>query len=65
MTTVPLAAEEIDELASDFEGRPAEELLEWAAARAREGVACIFPEIEKRGGEARVIVAGRDSGALE
>ena len=33
MTTVPLAAEEIDELASDFEGRPAEELLEWAADR--------------------------------
>ena len=42
-----------------------DELLEWAAARAREGVACIFPEIEKRQGEARVIVAGRDSGALE
>jgi 8-oxo-dGTP pyrophosphatase MutT (NUDIX family) len=42
-----------------------EQLLEWAAARAREGVPCIFPEIEKREGEARVIVAGRDSGALE
>ena len=42
-----------------------DELLEWAAARAREGVPCIFPEIEKRRGEARVIVAGRDSGALE
>ena len=40
-------------------------LLEWAASRARAGVACIFPEIEKRRGEARVIVAGRDSGALE
>ena len=40
-------------------------LLDWAAARAREGVPCIFPEIEKRGEEARVIVAGRDSGALE
>lgn len=40
-------------------------LLDWAAQRAREGVPCIFPEIEKRGGEARVIVAGRDSGALE
>ena len=40
-------------------------LLEWAAERAREGVPCIFPEIEKRHGEARVIVAGRDSGALE
>ena len=42
-----------------------EELLRWAAGRAREGVPCIFPEIEKRRGEARVIVAGRDSGALE
>jgi 8-oxo-dGTP pyrophosphatase MutT (NUDIX family) len=42
-----------------------EALLEWAACRAREGVPCIFPEIEKRRGEARVIVAGRDSGALE
>ena len=42
-----------------------DELLEWAAARAREGVPCIFPEIEKRQGEARVIVAGRDSGALK
>lgn len=45
--------------------RTLDELLEWAAARAREGVPCIFPEIEKRRGEARVIVAGRDSGALE
>ena len=42
-----------------------EELLRWAAGRAREGVPCIFPEIEKRRGEARVIVAGRDSGVLE
>ena len=42
-----------------------DELLEWAAARAREGVPCIFPEIKRRRGEARVIVAGRDSGALE
>ena len=41
------------------------ELLAWAAARTRAGVPCIFPEIEKRRGEARVIVAGRDSGALE
>ena len=41
------------------------ELLGWAAARAREGVRCIFPEIETRRGQARVIVAGRDSGALE
>ncbi len=42
-----------------------DDLLEWAATRAREGVPCIFPEIEKRRGEARVIVAGRDSGVLE
>jgi 8-oxo-dGTP pyrophosphatase MutT (NUDIX family) len=42
-----------------------EELLRWAAGRAREGVPCIFPEIEKRHGEARVLVGGRDSGALE
>lgn len=41
------------------------QLLEWATTRAREGVPCIFPEIEKRRGQARVIVAGRDSGALE
>jgi 8-oxo-dGTP pyrophosphatase MutT (NUDIX family) len=41
------------------------ELVAWAANRAREGVPCIFPEIEKRRGEARVIVAGRDSGALD
>ena len=42
-----------------------ETLLDWAALRAREGVPCIFPAIAKRGGEARVIVAGRDAGALE
>ena len=40
-------------------------LIEWADTRARAGVPCIFPEIEQRGDEARVIVAGRDSGALE
>ena len=45
--------------------RSLDELLDWAAARAKEGVPCIFPEIEKRSGEARVIVSGRDSGALE
>lgn len=42
-----------------------EELLEWAASRSREGVPCIFPEIKDRHGKARVLVAGRDSGALE
>ena len=42
-----------------------DELLEWAARCASEGVPCIFPEIDRRHGEARVIVAGRDSGALE
>jgi 8-oxo-dGTP pyrophosphatase MutT (NUDIX family) len=41
------------------------DLLDWAVACGRAGVPCIFPEIAKRGGEARVIVAGRDSGALE
>ncbi len=40
-------------------------LLDWAAACAKEGVPCIFPEIDRRGGESRVIVAGQDSGALE
>jgi 8-oxo-dGTP pyrophosphatase MutT (NUDIX family) len=45
--------------------RTLDELLEWAASLAQEGVPCIFPEIEKHRGEARVIVAGRDSGALE
>lgn len=42
-----------------------DELVEWAARRAREGVRCIFPEIKERRGEARVVVGGRDSGALE
>jgi 8-oxo-dGTP pyrophosphatase MutT (NUDIX family) len=42
-----------------------EELLEWAERRSRDGVPCIFPEIKERQGEARVVVAGRDSGALE
>ena len=42
-----------------------EALLDWAAACARDGVPCIFPEIKERRGEARVVVAGRDSGALE
>ena len=45
--------------------RSLDDLLTWAAACGRAGVPCIFPEIDKRGGEARVIVAGRDSGALE
>ena len=40
-------------------------LLDWAAACAHDGVPCIFPEIKERRGEARVVVAGRDSGALE
>jgi 8-oxo-dGTP pyrophosphatase MutT (NUDIX family) len=42
-----------------------DELIEWAASRARKGVPCIFPEIRERHGEARVLVAGQDSGALE
>jgi 8-oxo-dGTP pyrophosphatase MutT (NUDIX family) len=42
-----------------------DELLDWAASCARDGVACIFPEIKERQGEARVVVAGRDSGALK
>ena len=45
--------------------RSLDQLLDWAVARGEEGVPCIFPEIGNRGGEARVIVAGRDSGALE
>jgi len=40
-------------------------LLEWAASRAVAGVPCIFPEIGKRDGEARVIVEGRDTGVLK
>lgn len=40
-------------------------LLQWAASRASEGVPCIFPDIEKRDGQPRVIIAGRDSGALK
>ena len=42
-----------------------EALLEWAADCARAGVHCIFPEIRERDGEPRVVVAGRDSGALK
>ena len=42
-----------------------DELLDWAASCARDGVPCIFPEIKERQGEPRVVVAGRDSGALE
>ena len=45
--------------------RSLDAMLAWAAACGRAGVPCIFPEIDKRGGEARVIVAGRDTGALE
>jgi len=41
------------------------ELLDWAASCAREGVPCIFPEIQERHGQPHVVVAGRDSGALE
>ena len=40
-------------------------LLNWAADCAMRGVPCIFPEIGKRGGEARVIVEGRDAGMLK
>ena len=40
-------------------------LLHWAASQAEEGVPCIFPEIGKRDGEPRVIVAGHDAGALK
>lgn len=42
-----------------------DQLLDWAAACGKEGVPCIFPRIGKSGGEVRVIIAGRDSGALE
>lgn len=41
------------------------ELLAWAGSCTRAGVPCIFPEIKERQGEARVVVGGRDSGALE
>ena len=41
-----------------------DELLAWAASCARAGVPCIFPEIKERQGDARVVVGGRDSGAL-
>jgi len=40
-------------------------MLHWAASRGAEGVPCIFPEIGKRDGESRVIVAGHDAGALK
>jgi len=40
-------------------------MLRWAASRAAEGVPRIFPEISARDGESRVIVEGRDAGALK
>jgi hypothetical protein len=40
-------------------------LLRWAESCAQAGVPCIFPEIGKRDGESRILVEGRDSGALE
>ena len=42
-----------------------EALLDWAAARARDGVPCIFPVIGQRDGQSRVLVEGEDAGALE
>ncbi len=42
-----------------------DELLAWAAAEAKAGVPCIFPEISRRNSERRVIVAGRDAGELK
>jgi 8-oxo-dGTP pyrophosphatase MutT (NUDIX family) len=42
-----------------------EEMLEWASARAAEGVPCIFPRIGERDGARHVIVDGRDAGALK
>jgi len=45
--------------------RSVEELIAWAAARAANGVPCIFPTIGKRDGERRVIVGGRDAGTLD
>lgn len=42
-----------------------DELLDWASNCAMAGVPCIFPEIGKRDGEARVIVEGLDSGSLK
>jgi 8-oxo-dGTP pyrophosphatase MutT (NUDIX family) len=42
-----------------------EEMLAWASDRAAEGVPCIFPRIGDRDGAARVIVDGRDAGALK
>ena len=45
--------------------RSLEDMLDWAVARAAEGVPCIFPTIGSRHGESRVIVDGRDAGALK
>ena len=42
-----------------------DELLAWAAAQSAAGVPCIFPEISRRDGERRVIVAGKDAGDLK
>ena len=42
-----------------------DELLAWAAAEARAGVPCIFPEISRGTRERRVIVEGKDAGELK
>jgi len=55
----------IKTLESFAEQQALEGLLKWAADCARAGVPCIFPEIGKRHGEARVIVEGRDAGSLK
>ena len=40
-------------------------LLDWADNCSRNGVPCIFPRIGERDGESRVVIGGRDAGALK
>ena len=45
--------------------RSLQALLEWADDCSRRGVPCIFPKIGSRDGERRVVIKGRDAGALK
>jgi 8-oxo-dGTP pyrophosphatase MutT (NUDIX family) len=63
--SMPIHFPTVKTLESLAEHQSLDGLLSWAADCAMRGVPCIFPEIGKRGGEARVIVKGRDAGLLK
>jgi len=63
--SMPMHFPTVKTLESLAEQQTLDGLLRWAANRATKGVPCIFPEIGRRGGEARVIVEGCDAGLLK